>query len=103
MVPVYLIILTGLFFQEHARSALELKLTFTKNRSKKRQTSCLPQPPHTEMHPKIEKVLQDHAIITGPVKHKQRDRAEAISMYFLLKMVLGQVTGKTPKHPLILS
>lgn len=88
------------FFQEHVPSGLELKLTFTKNRSKKRQTSCLPQPPRsTEMYPKIEKVLKGHAITAGLVKDKQSDRAEIISEYIPLKMVLGQVTGKTRKHP----
>jgi len=90
VVPVYLTILTGFLFQERVQSALELKLTFTKNRSKKRQTSCLPQPPsRTEMYPKIEKVLKDQAIIAGLVKDKQSDRAEIISKYILLKMVLG--------------
>lgn len=79
MVPAYLVILTGFLFQAHVQSALELKLTFTKNRSKKRQTSCLPQPPSsTEMYPKIEKVLKDHAVIAGLVKDKQSDRAETI-------------------------
>lgn len=88
------------FFQEHVPSGLELKLTFTKNRSKKGQTSCLPQSPSsTEMYPKIERVLKDDAITAGLVKDKQSDRAEIISKYILLKVVLGQVTGKTHKHP----
>lgn len=98
-----LIILTGFLFQEHVQSALELTLTFTKNRSKKRQTSCLCQPPScTEMHPKIEKVLKDHAIITGIMKDKQKEQREGIiSENFLLKNILGRITGKVPKHPLI--
>lgn len=51
------------------------------------------------MYPKIEKLLKDHAITAGLVKDKQRDRAEIISNYIPLKVVLGQVTGKTHKHP----
>lgn len=83
--------------------ALELKLAFTKTRSNKRPTSCLPQPPRsTEMYKKIEKVLKDHMIVFGLVKPKQSDRAEIIPKYFLLKMVLGQVTGEACKHPLFL-
>lgn len=51
------------------------------------------------MYPKIEKVLQDHAITAGLVKDKQSDRAEIISNYVPLKVVLEQVAGKTHKHP----
>lgn len=51
------------------------------------------------MYPKIEKVFKDHATTAGLVKDKQSDRAEIISNYTPLKVVLGQVTGKTCKHP----
>lgn len=87
MVPEDFTVLTGFLFQEYGQPALEHKLTFTKNRSKKLQTSCLSKPPrNVQIYPNTEKVMESHTIIAGLVKGKQSYKGERISKYFLLKM-----------------